>query len=176
MISDGERIEGHVQLVRVLMTRDGTTFDEALAAAGALVPAEDHEAVLRHYRRQTSTTIEVLEPGVLSDGGPRAWFDGYDPPGLLLAATTRLPGTHAGPQGLRDRQSRPVQQQGTGTPRRPAAHPSHSRSAAWSWPCPEWQDRQFLGADRQGSRRRLQDRNRPIWAAQHLAPADPAAA
>jgi Z1 domain len=79
MTSDGDRIEGHVQLVRVLMTRDGSTFDEALAAAGALVPAEEHELVLRHYRRQTSTTIEVLEPGVLSDGGPRAWFDGYDP-------------------------------------------------------------------------------------------------
>jgi hypothetical protein len=77
--SDGERIEGHVQLVRVLMTRDGSTFDDALAAAGPLVPAEDHDAVLRHYRRQTSTTIEVLEPGVLSDGGPRAWFDGHDP-------------------------------------------------------------------------------------------------
>jgi len=77
--SDGERIEGHVQLVRVLMTRDSTTFDEALAAAGPLVPSEEHDAVSRHYRRQTSTTIEVLEPGVLSDGGPRSWFDGHDP-------------------------------------------------------------------------------------------------
>jgi hypothetical protein len=77
--SDGERVEGHVQLLRVLMTRDGTTFDEALAAAGPLVPVDDHEAVARHYRRQTSITIEVLEPGVLSDGGPRSWFDGYDP-------------------------------------------------------------------------------------------------
>lgn len=79
MTSDGERIEGHVQLLRVLMTRDGTTIDEALAMAGPLVPASDHEAVLRQYRRQTSVTIEVLEPGVLSDGGPRSWFDGYDP-------------------------------------------------------------------------------------------------
>ena len=35
MTSDGERIEAHVQLLRVLMARDGTTFDEALAAAGA---------------------------------------------------------------------------------------------------------------------------------------------
>jgi hypothetical protein len=77
--SGGERIEGHVQLVRVLMTRDGSTFDEALAAAGPLVPADDHEAVLRHYSRQTSTIIEILEPGLLSDGGPRSWFDGYDP-------------------------------------------------------------------------------------------------
>ncbi len=79
MTSDGERIEGHVQLLRVLMTRDGSTIDEALAAAGPLVPESDHEAVLRHYRRQTSVTVEVLEPGVLSDGGPRSWFDGYDP-------------------------------------------------------------------------------------------------
>ena len=79
MASGGERIEGHLQLVRVLMTRDGLTFDEALAAAGPLVPADDYEAVQRHYRRQTSTTIEVLEPGVLSDGGPRAWFDDCDP-------------------------------------------------------------------------------------------------
>jgi len=77
--SDGERIEGHVQLVRVLMTRDGSTFEEALAAAGPLVPVEDHEAVQRRYRQQTSTTIEVLEPGVLSEGGPRAWFESYDP-------------------------------------------------------------------------------------------------
>jgi hypothetical protein len=61
------------------MTRDGTTFDEALATAGSLVPRTDHEAVLHHYRRQTSTTIEILEPGVLSDGGPRSWFGGYDP-------------------------------------------------------------------------------------------------
>ena len=79
MTSDGERVEGHVQLLRVLMTRDGSTIDEALAAAGPLVPASDHEVVLRHYHRQTSVTIEVLEPGVLSEGGPRAWIDGYDP-------------------------------------------------------------------------------------------------
>jgi len=77
--SDGERIEGHVQLIRALMTRDGTTFEESLRVAGPLVQADDHEAVLRHYRRQTSTTIEILEPGVLSDGGPRFWFEGYDP-------------------------------------------------------------------------------------------------
>ena len=79
MTSDGERIEAHVQLLRVLMTRDDTTFDEALAAAGVLVPPEDHNAVARHYRQQTSTTIEILEPDVLSDGGPRPWFSSYDP-------------------------------------------------------------------------------------------------
>ncbi|MGW5364472.1 Z1 domain-containing protein [Actinopolymorpha pittospori] len=61
------------------MTRDGTTFDKALAIAGPLIPEADHEAVLRHYRRQTSTTIEIIEPGVLSDGGPRPWFETHDP-------------------------------------------------------------------------------------------------
>ena len=79
MTSDGERIDAHVQLLRVLMARDGTTFDEALAAAGMLIPPEDHEAVRRRYWQQTSTTIEVLEPNVLSAGGPRPWFDSYDP-------------------------------------------------------------------------------------------------
>lgn len=79
MTSAGERIEGHVALIRILMTRDDCTFAEALSTAGALVPAEDHDAVLRHYRRQTSTTIELMQPGVLSDGGPRSWFEDYDP-------------------------------------------------------------------------------------------------
>jgi Z1 domain. len=79
VISDGERIESHVQLVRLLMARDEVDFDQALATAGALIPPDDHEAVLRHYRSQSSTTVEVLEPGVLSDGGPRAWFESFDP-------------------------------------------------------------------------------------------------
>lgn len=79
MTSAGERIEAHFRLIRALMTRDSVTFDEALAAMGPLIPAEDHEAVRRYYQQQSSTTIEVLDPGVLSDGGPRAWFDNYDP-------------------------------------------------------------------------------------------------
>lgn len=79
MTSDGERIDGHVQLLRVLMTRDGSTIEEALATAVALIPQGEQEAVLRHYHRQTSVTIEILEPGVLSDGGPRSWMDAYDP-------------------------------------------------------------------------------------------------
>ncbi|MQA35914.1 Z1 domain-containing protein [Modestobacter roseus] len=79
MTSVGERIEGHFRLVRILMTRDSVTFEEALAAAGPLVPSDDHEAVRRHYQQQSSTTIQVLEPGALSEGGPREWFDGYDP-------------------------------------------------------------------------------------------------
>lgn len=78
MSSAGERIEQHLLLIRVLM-RDGRTIDEALDAAGALIAAGDHEPVRRAYDAQTSTTITVLEPGVLAEGGPRAWFDNYNP-------------------------------------------------------------------------------------------------
>ena len=75
MTSDGERIERHVQLLRVLMTRDGVTFDEALAAAGPLV-------LPRIMKRSGDTTggrplrpSRYSSPASLSDGGPRAWFD-----------------------------------------------------------------------------------------------------
>lgn len=78
MTSDGERIETYVRLVRVLMT-DGQTIDDALTAAAHLIPVQDREAVRRAYTAQTSTTITVLEPGVLADGGPRAWFEHYNP-------------------------------------------------------------------------------------------------
>lgn len=78
MSSVGERIENHVRLVRLLMS-DGGTVDDALRAAAHLVPAEDHEAVRRAYDAQTPTTITVLEPGVLAEGGPRAWFARFNP-------------------------------------------------------------------------------------------------
>jgi hypothetical protein len=61
------------------MSRDGATFEEALETAGPLIPAADLDAVRRHYERQSSTTIRVLEPDVLSEGGPRTWFATYDP-------------------------------------------------------------------------------------------------
>ena len=78
MPSAGDRTEQHLLLVRVLM-RDGRTLDEAVAAAGTLIPAADHEAVRRAHAAQSSTTITVLEPGVLAEGGPRAWFEGHNP-------------------------------------------------------------------------------------------------
>ncbi|WP_161962548.1 Z1 domain-containing protein [Nocardioides speluncae] len=80
MTSAGERIDKHVRMVRLLMS-DGLTLDDALGAAAHLIPAEDHEAVRRAYTQQTSTTIQVLEPGVLAEGGPRAWFDDHNPAG-----------------------------------------------------------------------------------------------
>ncbi|MGJ6125546.1 Z1 domain-containing protein [Mycolicibacterium sp. Y3] len=76
---DGERIDGHIRILRALITRDGITLDEALDAAGSLVPPADHEAVRQAYERQSSTTIKVLRPDVLSEGGPRPWFANFDP-------------------------------------------------------------------------------------------------
>ena len=78
MTSDGERIAQHLLLARVLM-REGRTIDEAIAVAGMLIPTADHEGVRRAYEQQTSTTITVVEPGVLAEGGPRAWFQDHNP-------------------------------------------------------------------------------------------------
>lgn len=80
MISDGELIDQHVQLVRLLMERDGVGAEEAVALAGALIPEQDRDTVLRRWAQQTSTQIEVLEPVDLSElGGPRPWYGGHDP-------------------------------------------------------------------------------------------------
>lgn len=81
MNSAGERIDRHVRMVRILMMSDGLSLDQALGMAAHLIPVEDHDAVRRAYSQQTSTTIQVLEPGVMADGGPRAWFQGHNPAG-----------------------------------------------------------------------------------------------
>ena len=78
MLSDGERIENHVRMIRLLKTGD-MSIDDALSLASHLIPSEDHDAVRRAYVEQTATRIEVLEPGVLSDGGPRSWFESHNP-------------------------------------------------------------------------------------------------
>jgi hypothetical protein len=78
--SAGELLDQHVQLVRLLMERDRLTASAALAKAGALIPDEDRNEVLRRWERQTSTTIQVLAPIDLSElGGPRSWYDDWDP-------------------------------------------------------------------------------------------------
>lgn len=80
MNSDGERIDQHVQLVRVLMERDGISAEEAVALAEGLIPDEDRGPVLDRWRQQTSIQIEVLEPINLSElGGPRSWYANCDP-------------------------------------------------------------------------------------------------
>ena len=79
MISDGERIDQHVGLVRSLMERDRITAEEAVARFGDIIPEEDREAVLDRWKQQTSTQIEVLEPIDLSElGGPRQWYADHD--------------------------------------------------------------------------------------------------
>lgn len=80
MNSDGEKIDQHVQLVRLLMERDEVGVEDAIALAGALIPAEDRDAVLERWTQQTSIRIEVLDPINLSElGGPRPWYADYDP-------------------------------------------------------------------------------------------------
>lgn len=80
MISAGEVIDQHVQLVRLLMERDGLTAEQAVERAAALIPDEDKAEVLRRWEQQTSTRIEVLDPVELSAlGGPRAWYAHHDP-------------------------------------------------------------------------------------------------
>lgn len=79
MTSAGERIEQHVQLLRLLMERDGISVDDALSAASALIPADERAAALHAYHAQTSTTIEVLAPNeITARGGPRAWYGSWD--------------------------------------------------------------------------------------------------
>ena len=82
MTSAGERVEQHVQLLRLLMERDGVSVDDALSAAGALIPAGEQAAALHAYHAQTSTTIEVLAPNeITARGGPRSWYGGWDSSG-----------------------------------------------------------------------------------------------
>lgn len=78
MTSAGDRLDAHLQLVRLLMSRDDLDLDAAMDLAGPPVPAADHEEVRRRHRSQTSTTIQLLEPSALVDGGPRPWFQGVD--------------------------------------------------------------------------------------------------
>lgn len=80
MTSAGELIDQHVQLVRLLMERDGLGAEAAVERAGALIPAGDRTEVLCRWERQTSTRIEILDPIELSAlGGARPWYSDHDP-------------------------------------------------------------------------------------------------
>lgn len=80
MSSDGERIDHHVQLVRLLMERDGVSAEDAIALAAELIPAEDRDAVLERWSQQTSVRVEVIDPINLSElGGPRPWYAEHNP-------------------------------------------------------------------------------------------------
>ena len=78
LAGDRSRLEGHLYVVRAVMDRDGVGILEALQRLGQIVPEEDREAVIELWHAQTSTTITVLEPAELSEGGPRPWAKGWD--------------------------------------------------------------------------------------------------
>lgn len=75
---DSQRIEGHLHVVRAVMDRDGIGIEEAIERLGALIPPKDHLPTMELWRSQTSTTITILEPAELSEGGPRPWFRDWD--------------------------------------------------------------------------------------------------
>jgi hypothetical protein len=77
-VGDRQRIEGHLHVVRAIMDRDGIGIEEAIERLGALIPPDDHAATIELWRSQTSTTITILEPTELSEGGPRPWFRDWD--------------------------------------------------------------------------------------------------
>ena len=77
--SGGERIEKHLQLLRILMDRDALTAEQGFHSAGALIPESDHERVLELHREQTSTRIvRLFNPTSFLTGGPRPWFETLD--------------------------------------------------------------------------------------------------
>jgi len=77
-VGDQQRLERNLNIVRALMDGDGIGIEDAIERLGALIPPEDHQPTIELWRSQTSTTITILEPAELSDGGPRPWFRAWD--------------------------------------------------------------------------------------------------
>jgi hypothetical protein len=75
---DQQRLERNLNLVRALMDGDGIGVEEAIERLEVLIPPEDHRPTVELWQAQTSTTITILEPAELSDGGPRPWFQDWD--------------------------------------------------------------------------------------------------
>jgi hypothetical protein len=75
---DSQRIEGHLYVVRAIMDRDNIGVEEAIERLGPLIPLADQLPTIGLWRSQTSTTITILEPSELSEGGPRPWFRDWD--------------------------------------------------------------------------------------------------
>lgn len=75
---DTARLEQHLHIVRALMGRDQIGIEEALDRLAAVIPDDDRAAVAEMWEAQTSRTITILEPAVLSEGGPRPWARDWD--------------------------------------------------------------------------------------------------
>jgi hypothetical protein len=80
-VGDQQRLEQNLYLVRALMDRDGIDIEEAIERLGELIPLEDHQPTIELWRSQTSTTITILEPAELSEGGPLPWFHNWNTSG-----------------------------------------------------------------------------------------------
>jgi len=75
---DRLRLEQNLHIVRAVMERDAIGVRQALEQLIPLVPEADHDALAEMWQAQTSTTITVLEPAELSEGGPRPWARDWD--------------------------------------------------------------------------------------------------
>lgn len=80
-VGDQRRLERNLNLVRALMDGDDLEIEDAIERLGVLIPQEDRHSTIELWRSQTSTTITILEPAALSDGGPRLWFRDWDTSG-----------------------------------------------------------------------------------------------
>jgi hypothetical protein len=80
MTSVGDRMEGHLFVLKAIMDRDSLTLEESLSRYPGLVPIEDHDAVRRHWEQQRTTTIiRTVRPTELTaTGGPRPWAENWD--------------------------------------------------------------------------------------------------
>ncbi|MEV4975471.1 Z1 domain-containing protein [Streptomyces scopuliridis] len=81
MTSVGDRVEGHLFVLKAIMDRDKLTLEESLSRYPGLVPTEDHDAVRRHWEQQqrTTTIIRTVRPTELTaTGGPRPWAENWN--------------------------------------------------------------------------------------------------
>jgi len=78
MNSAGNRTENNLYVIRSLMERDRITFQEALERYPGVVPADERDALLALWESRNPTTIRILRPMELSEGGPRPWFEDWD--------------------------------------------------------------------------------------------------
>jgi len=60
------------------MGLDGVGIEEALDRLKGVVPDADRDAVIELWHAQSSTTITILAPAELSEGGPRPWSKDWD--------------------------------------------------------------------------------------------------
>jgi hypothetical protein len=68
-------VGGHLRVIRTMMDALGKSFEDALAA---VVPAEMQDEVRERYQQEAVQVIQRVR-GVSADGGPKPWFEDWDP-------------------------------------------------------------------------------------------------